>query len=120
MATAKKKSTSSEKIALYDKLIATNPKIERKGAANPYTSRNGNMFTLLHGGSLAIRLPDGTREEFLKKHKTTLFRAYGAVMEEYVTVPAALLKNTKDLKKYLELSYAYVKTLRPKPTTKRS
>src|SRR5580692_12726071 len=31
-----------------DKLIATNPSIERKGDANPYTSLNGNMFTLLH------------------------------------------------------------------------
>jgi hypothetical protein len=50
---------------LYDQLIATNPKIERKGAANPYTSLNGNMFTLLHQSRLAIRLPEDKREEFL-------------------------------------------------------
>jgi TfoX/Sxy family transcriptional regulator of competence genes len=106
---------------LYDKLIATHPEIERKGAANPYTSLNGNMFTLLQDSrSLAIRLPEDKREEFLKKYKTTLFKAYGVVMKEYVAVPDELLKNTKELQKYLELSYEYVKTLKPKPTTKKS
>lgn len=52
-----KKNAASDKVALYDQLIATNPKIERKGDANPYTSLNGNMFTLLHQSRLAIRLP---------------------------------------------------------------
>jgi TfoX/Sxy family transcriptional regulator of competence genes len=120
VSTAKKSTTPADTIALYDRLIATNPKIERKGAANPYTSQNGNMFTLLHSGSLAIRLPEGKREEFLKKYKTKLFKAYGAVMEEYVTVPDALLKNTKALRKYLEFSYEYVRTLKPKPSKKKS
>jgi TfoX/Sxy family transcriptional regulator of competence genes len=118
--TPKKSTTPADTIALYDRLIATNPKIERKGAANPYTSLNGHMFTLLHSGSLAIRLPEGKREEFLKKHKTSLYEAYGTVMPEYVTVPDALLKNTKALRKYLEFSYEYVKTLKPKPTKKKS
>jgi TfoX/Sxy family transcriptional regulator of competence genes len=108
------------RVDLYDKLIATHPQIERKGAANPYTAVNGNMFTLLHDSRrLAIRLPEKEREEFLKKHKTTLFSAYGAVMKEYVAVPDALLKNTKELQKYLELSYEYVKSLEPKATTKK-
>jgi len=121
MGAAKKNLTSAEKVALYERLIATNPKIERKGVANPYTSVNGHMFTLLHQSmSLAIRLPDDRRWEFMKKYKTTLFEAYGCVMEEYVAVPDALLKNTKDLQKYLEFSYEYVKTLKPKPTKKRA
>lgn len=121
MATAKKSVILDEKVALHDKLIATIPKIERKGAANPYTSRNGNRFTLLHQSrTMAIRLPEDKREEFLKKHKTTLFEAYGAVMEEYVTVPDSLLQNTKALQKYLESSYEYAKTLKPKPTKKKS
>jgi TfoX/Sxy family transcriptional regulator of competence genes len=118
--TPKKNATPNDKVDLYDKLIATIPEIKRKGAANPYTSLNGNMFTLLHSGQLAIRLPEDKREAFLKKYKTTLFKAYGAVMEEYVTVPDTLLKNTKGLQKYLESSYEYVKTLRPKPTKKKT
>src|SRR5437588_9119229 len=74
------------KVALYEKLLATIPAIERKGANNPYTAVNGNMFTLLHSpeGRFALRLPAGAREEFLKKYKTRLFEAYGAVMPEYV------------------------------------
>ena len=79
------------------------------------------MFTLLHDSrSLAIRLPENKREEFLKKYKTTLFKAYGVVMKEYVAVPDALLKNTKELQKYRESSYEYAKTLKPKPTKKKS
>ena len=112
-------SKTDRKVDLYDKVIATIPGIQRKGDANPYTSVNGNMFTLLQGSeSLAIRLPEDKRAEFLKKHNTTLFEAYGAVMKEYVAVPDALLKNTKELQKYLEFSYEYVKTLKPKPTKK--
>jgi TfoX/Sxy family transcriptional regulator of competence genes len=118
MATSKRNETDAT-VDLYDKLIATNPKIERKGAANPYTSLNGNMFTLLHQSSLAIRLPEDKREEFLRKYNTTLFKAYGTVMKEYVAVPDALLKKTKELQKYLEFSYEYAKTLKPKPTKKK-
>jgi hypothetical protein len=121
VSTKKKCNIPADKQALYDKLLASNPKIERKGAANPYTSLNGHMFTYLNpSGTLALRLPEKERGEFLKKYKTTLFEAYGAVMKEYVTVPDSLLKNTKELRKYLELSHAYIKTLKPKPTKKKS
>src|SRR5258708_12362117 len=100
MAKAKKGSLRPPQVELYDKLIATIPKIERKGDATPYTSLNGNMFTLLHQSrTLAIRLPEDKREEFLKKYQTTLFEAYGAAMEEYVTVPDSLLHNPKYLLK---------------------
>jgi len=119
--TTKKGPASNPQVELYEILIATIPKLERKGAANPYTAVNGNMFTLLHQSNrLAIRLPEDKRQEFLKKHKTELFEAYGAVMREYVAVPDALLKNTKELKKYLEFSYEYAKTLKPKPSRKKS
>src|SRR5580693_8755638 len=99
----------ADKLALYEKLIATNP----KGAANPYTSLNGHMFSYLDpSGSLALRLPEDEREKFLKKYKTTLFEAYGHVMKEFVTVPDRLLRNTNQLRKYLDLSYKYISTLR--------
>jgi hypothetical protein len=120
MATSKKNSSPPEKIALYDKLIATNPEIERKGAANPYTSLNGNMFTVfLPPGRMALRLPEDERETFLKKYKTAFFEAYGTVMPEYAAVPDSLLSKTMELKKYLVISYEYAKTLKPKPTTKK-
>jgi len=120
MPAAKKSSLPPEKVALYDKLIATIPAIQRKGANNPYTAVNGNMFTLFsaQAGGLAIRLPEAEREKFLKKYKTKLFEAYGVVMPEYVAVPDALLKKTGELSKYLDVSYEYAKGLRPKATKK--
>jgi TfoX/Sxy family transcriptional regulator of competence genes len=120
MAKGKKGSPTAPEVQLYDTLIATIPEIERKGATNPYTSLNGNMFTLLHQSRiLAVRLPEEKRNEFLKKHKTILFEAYGTVMPEYVRVPDGLLANTKELQKYLAASYEYAKTLKPKATTKK-
>ena len=63
----------AEKLELYDKLIRERPHIERKGVGLPYTSVNGHMFTFLSAsGSLALRLPAGRREEFLKEYKTSL------------------------------------------------
>jgi hypothetical protein len=100
---------------LYNQLITSDPRIERKGAAHPYTSQNGHMFTYLdQTGTLGIRLPDDALEAFLKKYKTTLFRSYGVVKKDWATVPDSLLQNTKELKKYLGISYEYVKTLKPK------
>jgi TfoX/Sxy family transcriptional regulator of competence genes len=119
MSPQKENNIPADKLELYEKLVKTNPKIERKGAANPYTSLNGHMFSYLNqSGSLALRLPEDEREKFLKKYKTTLFEAYGAVMKEYVTVPDSLLKDTKTLQRYFQLSYEYIKTLKPKPTKK--
>jgi hypothetical protein len=122
MSAQKKSPIPAEKVALYEKLVATLPGVERKGADNPYTSLNGNMFSLLHSpeGRLALRLPKEEREQFLKKYKTTLFEAYGAVMQEYVAVPDKLLiSKTKELEKYFAISHAYAKTLKAKPTKKK-
>ena len=109
-----------DKVELYEKLVATNPDIERKGAANPYTAINGNMFSqLLPSGRLSLRLPESEREAFLKKNNTKLVEQYGVVMKEYVEVPDALLANTDEIKKYFDISYEYAASLRPKPTTKK-
>jgi hypothetical protein len=40
---SKKSTVSTAEVDLYDKLIATIPKTERKGAANPYASLNGHI-----------------------------------------------------------------------------
>jgi len=73
------------------------------------------MFTYLdQTGTLGVRLPAEEVEAFLKKYKTSLFKSYGVVKKDYVTVPDPLLKNTKEPKKYLQVSYEYVKTLKPK------
>jgi TfoX/Sxy family transcriptional regulator of competence genes len=107
----------SQNLALYEELVATNPKVERKGDTMSYTSVNGHMFSLLtKEGWLALRLPEDEREAFLRKYKTKLAVQYGTVMKEYVQVPEALLKKTSELRKLFNLSYEYASSLKPKPT----
>ena len=109
-----------EKLELYEKLVATNPSVERKGATVPYTSLNGHMFSYLSKeGKLALRLPAGEREAFLKKYKAKLCEAYGIVQPEYVEVPDSLLASTQELKKVFDSSYQYVGSLKPKPATRK-
>src|SRR5689334_22482521 len=97
-----KTSDISENFELYDKLIATHPKIERRGDTNPYTSCNGNMFThLTPEGILSIRLSRDELDTFLKKYKTKLMEVYGIVRKEYAVVPDSLLRKTSELKPWL-------------------
>jgi hypothetical protein len=119
MATKKEPSISPEKFAQYEKLVATNSRVELKGATIPYTSHNGHMFSNFNpDGTLGLRLPAEEIEAFLKKYKTTLVSAYGIVRKEYVVVPDSLLKNTKELQPYFKKSFDYVNSLKPKATKK--
>jgi hypothetical protein len=98
----------AETLALYEKLVATNPDVERKGAAVPYTSANGTMFSFLTAnGTLALRLPPDQLEPFFKKFNTTHPVAYGKVMTDWAAVPDFLLANTAVLKKYFDLSFQH-------------
>ncbi len=119
MAVKKEFGSYANKLAIYEKLVASNPSIERKGDKMPYTYLHDNMFSLLgKDGSLGFRLSKEDRKEFLDKYKSGLMKQYGAVMREYVLIPDKLLSSPKELKKYFELSYAYAKTLKPKCTSK--
>jgi hypothetical protein len=78
------------------------------------------MFThLAPPGTLAMRLPPGEVEPFLKRYKTKLFESYGVVKKDWVVVPDALLKKTAELRTYFDSSYRHVQTLKPKPSTKK-
>jgi hypothetical protein len=115
-----KAAAPSDKLLLYEKLVATNPHVERKGATVPYTSCNGHMFSYLSKeGALNLRLPAAEREAFLKKYKTRLCEAYGVVQPEYVVVPDSLLAKTAELKCFFDTSYEYVGSLKPKATAKK-
>ena len=117
---AKSAHAHPDKLVLYEMLVATNAGVELKGAAVPYTSMNGNMSSYLSNeGKLALRLPPGDIEAFLKKYKAKHCEAYGVIQKEYVEVPDELLAKTPELKKYFELSVEYVSSLKPKPTARK-
>ncbi len=119
-ASKERSSVPQEKLDLYDRLIGTMTGVERKGAAVPYTSHNGHMFSLMdEQGTLGLRLPKDGIGTFLKKYKSTLREAYGIVQKEYVVVPDALLRKTKDLQPWFRMSFEYVSALTPKPSKKK-
>jgi len=104
-------------IPAYDRVIARQPEVERKGAKIPYTSLNGNMSSYLaEDGTLVLRLAAADREAFLARYGSRLHEAYGVVQKEYVDVPADLLQATDDLVPWFAASVEYVAGLRPKPT----
>jgi hypothetical protein len=60
----------ADKLAQCDKIIATVPGVERKGATVRYTSINGHMTSYLSKtGTLSLRPPEAVRKAFLKKYK---------------------------------------------------
>lgn len=108
-----------EKLALYDKFVATNSNFKRKGKIVPYTSANGYMFSFLNKeAQVGIRLSKEACEAFKEKYNTTEFKSHGAVMKNYVLIPDELLENLEVLAPYLEESYQYVLSLPPKKSKK--
>lgn len=109
--------TYADRLAAYERLVATHPDIARKGKKNPYTSMNGNMFSFLaQDGTICLRLSNEDREAFVAEFKTNPVEQYGAVMKEYVAVPPALMADEARLTDCFATSVAYAKTLKPKPT----
>jgi TfoX/Sxy family transcriptional regulator of competence genes len=112
--------TYAANLALYDKALASVAGVERKGDTVPYASHDGHMFTYLSkAGVVALRLPEKDREAFLKKYATRLCTQYGVVQKEYVEVPDTLLRNPKELAKYLKVGFSYVGELKPKRAAKK-
>jgi hypothetical protein len=107
--------TIAEKtLAAYEKLVATVGGLERKGRAMPYTSVHGNMFSFLtKEGALALRLPQETRDELLKKKRAAPCEQHGKVLAEYVELPI------EKGRPWFAQSFAYAKTLKPKKSAKK-
>jgi hypothetical protein len=92
-----------------------------KGAKNPYTSRNGHMFSFLDGdGKVALRLSKELSDEFQSRYESGPVMQYGSVMRGYISIPDDLLSETEELGSWFEKAYDWIGTLEPKPTKKRS
>lgn len=110
----------AEALALYAAVVdGSTGDSALKGAKNPYTARNGHMFSFLDkDGTMALRLPDDLQDEFLASYDSGPVVQYGSVMRGYVSVPADLLRETNQLRDWFDKSYDWIGTLKPKPTKK--
>ena len=90
-----------------------------KGAKNPYTSRNGHMYSFLGAdGDMALRLSDELGDEFRSTYDSGSVTQYGSVMRGYVSVPDDLLSDGDELGSWFLRSFEWIGTLEPKPTKK--
>ena len=92
---------------------------EVKGAKNPYTSRNGHMFSFLTpDGTMALRLSDELGEQFRERYDSGPVVQYGSVMRGYVSVPDDLLERPSELAPWFDQAWEWIGSLPPQPTKK--
>ncbi len=88
---------------------------EVKGAKNPYTSRNGHMFSFLDpDGTLCLRLSDEATEEFRSTYTSGPVIQYGKTMQGYSSVPAELATDLDAMTGWYDRSWEWIGTLAPK------
>ena len=105
----------ADRLALYEALVASVEGVERKGAANPYTSRNGHMTSFIDkGGEVSIRLDKADREAFIDQYRSGISMQYGKEMKEFVVVPDGLLERQDELRPWFVRSWECVGTPGPK------
>jgi hypothetical protein len=64
-------STYAANLALYEKVLAAVPGVERKGDTVPYTSRNGHMFSYLSKQGVSdVHRPSQRHARTVKCHRT--------------------------------------------------
>lgn len=112
--------TDPDVLAAYDAMISGVPGVERKGAAMPYTSVNGNMYSATSKASvIGLRLGKADLAAFLAPYGTGLWEGVpGFFNKEYAAVPRSLLADMKSLRAWFRKSHEYAAGLKPKKTTK--
>jgi len=90
-----------------------------KGAKNPYTSRNGHMFSFLDAeGTMALRLSAELEAEFRSRYDSGPVVQYGSTMRGYSSVPTELLDDAETLRDWYDRAWDWIGRLQPKPTKK--
>jgi hypothetical protein len=91
------------------------PMYKEKEKTVPYTSANGYMISILYkDGELGINFSKEVQEKYIGEFDTTPYKSFGAVMKGYVMIPDQMLEDLDKLAEYLNDSYDYVMTLKPK------
>jgi hypothetical protein len=108
-----------EALERYLAVVEASGNGEVKGAKNPYTSRNGQMFSFLGAdGAMALHLSAELEAEFRERFESGPVEQYGRTMRGYSSVPADLLSDTDALREWYDRAWDWIGTLKPKPTKK--
>lgn len=108
-----------EALERYRTIVEASGNGEIKGAKNPYTSRNGHMFSFLDSeGMLALHLSAELEAEFRSQYESGPVVQYDRTMRGYSSVPTELLDDTETLRQWYDRAWDWIGTLNPKPTKK--
>jgi len=108
-----------EALECYLALVEASGNGEVKGAKNPYTSRNGHMFSFLdREGALALHLSKELEEEFRSSYESGPVIQYNSTMRGYSSVPPELFDDPVTLGEWYDRSWEWIGTLKPKATKK--
>lgn len=82
---------------------------------------NGNMFAGIHGERVILRLSEVDRRQIQSQFdEVTPFEPVeGRIMKEYVALPESVYSQPNVLKKWLDRSYRYAQSLKPKAPSKK-
>lgn len=105
-----------EALERYLALVELSGNGEVKGAKNPYTSRNGHMFSFLDPeGNLALQLSGELETEFREAYSSGPVEQHGRTMRGYSSVPADLFADSSSLCVWYDRAWEWIDTLKPKP-----
>jgi len=77
---------------------------------------NNNMFVGIHQDTIILRLSEKDREEILSTNdEAAPFEPMeGRIMKEYIALPESIYGNMDEFRKWLNRSYKYTSSLKPK------
>jgi TfoX/Sxy family transcriptional regulator of competence genes len=108
-------------VDLFQSVMPGPPAVQRKMFGYPAGFVNGNMFMGLFQESMILRLPTGPREEFSKNHDARIFEPMaGRPMREYAEVPQQVMRDRKELTRWVARAYEYGASLKPKSSAGKS
>lgn len=109
------KKSSEKLVGLFEESTSGLPRVEqRKMFGYPCCFLNGNMFTGLHEENWIVRLSEDDRMEIEALGGASFDPMGGRPMREYRTLPPAIKKEQRLLKKWLNRSLTYAASLPPK------
>jgi len=82
---------------------------------------NNNMFAGIHQDTIIIRLPEQDRQEILSTYdEAAPFEPMPSrIMKEYIALPESVYGDADVLQEWLNRSYRYALSLKPKETKQR-
>lgn len=116
---ARGKKSPPELVALFDAVLAREPRAERRRMFGyPAAFANGNMVTGLHQDDWMLRLDELGRAGLTKQGARAFEPTPGRPMREYMVLPAALQGDPSALARWVKRAFDYTSALPAKRTTK--